>query len=178
MQIIEIPLTNIAWPKCCCRCGREAYSIRTHAEDVVVWTVLGVTASRRISLPLPVCTRCAFRHIFWYTGAVAAGGLGLLAGDWLDKSHSGYSGWVFGIGMMSGIGLALAGLRSLPINILGYNADSGILKLRIKNDAAAAALLRNPGSRTGVHKAVRRSFLIWLLVAVVVFIAAVVAMPK
>ena len=171
MKILETPLHNIAWPECCCRCGSSDFSHRQHSEDVVLWTTLSITRYTKISLTIPVCSKCANRQYYWFIGALL-----IPAAIFLPDSGSfakqldqlAYGGLILGLLMFTAIGLVLAGLKSKPINILEFNSEQDLVKLRIYHDQVAEAMLRTPGAKLSSYQIVRRGYLIAL--ALVLFV--------
>jgi hypothetical protein len=169
MKFVEVPLSSIAWPKCCCKCGSEDYSFRSHTENVVVWTVISVTSYRKITLPIPVCGRCAHRHIRWYGGALLLALAAFATPNFTAQSAS-YLGPLMAAMLVIAVAMALAGLSSAPINILGYSAEHSTIKVKIKNDRVAEALLRGPGSMVSSHSPVRRVYLYAFLATMVLVV--------
>lgn len=169
MKFVEVPLNSIAWPKCCCRCGSADFSFRGHTENVVVWTVLSVTSYRKITLPIPVCNRCAIRHLRWYGGAVLLA-LAAFATLGLLSPSARYAGPLTAAVLAIAIAMALLGVNSAPINILGYIAEHDAIKVKIRNDRVAEALLCGPGSKPSSHSPVRRGYLYAFLATMVLVV--------
>ena len=140
MPTIEIDAGNIQWPARCCRCGSKDFSYRPHADKVVVWTVLSVTAYRQISLNIPVCNRCSVAHYYWFGAALSATGIGFAILQ-LTKGPNNVSNLVPGFWFLA-IALGIIGTRKTPIKILKFNEEKNRLTIKIFNKEVAALMRR------------------------------------
>ena len=170
MQALEAPIDNLRWPAACCRCGSDKYRTRVHSDDVVIWTVISITSSRKISVAVPVCDPCWYRSIYWYAPAALIIGGTLALGDRIE--HLRYSGIVFLVLLMGGIAMILTGLRQRPLRLLAFNPEQRLLKLGVYHPRTTASLLAAPGARPAEHKAVRRGYLYALGALMVLLILA------
>lgn len=175
MKVIELPLGNFGWPRCCCGCGRSDFDYRPYTENVVIWTVLSVTAYRPISLLVPTCRRCAHKHLYWYAGAGVMGALTIALLAAIEKNFPIYGGLLMGLLVAPAFVMFILGTMAKPLKVLGYNESDGTIKVKFRNDQVATELLKNPGSRPSSHKIVRRSYLIALGAVVLIFVGVVIS---
>ena len=173
MQVVEVGMDELAWPSCCCSCASRRFSLREHTEKVVLWTVISVTRYRVISLPIPVCDDCRRRSWFWYVPGALVLGLAFLMMTRSD-GHGDSGGTLAGLAMLAGIALIWKGVKTKPLDILGFDPDARMLKLKIRADTVANALLRLPGSTRSDHRAVRKGYLVVLGIVLLPFLLTVV----
>ena len=169
MPVIEARFDELAFPPCCCSCGSRAFTLRSHTEKVVVWTVISITKYRRITLQIPACDACVARPWLWFGGAAALIGL-----VWLYASHASDHGRDVGVGILLpvvlAIGMVLKGQASKPLNILGFDNDDRMIKLRIRNEGVARQMLRQRAHYEGEHRLVRKPLMIALGIVAVPFL--------
>jgi hypothetical protein len=161
MKILDISSGKIPWPECCCSCGGEKFSFRPHEEDVVVWTELSVTQSRRISSHVPLCDACVRRRQWWFGVA----GLLMLAAFVVGKlvESATYGGVVFGGLAMASVSVFSVGIGSRPFSILGYDADLGVIRIRMRNEEVAALLLQSPDVKVSTRTTVPWAYVLALI---------------
>jgi hypothetical protein len=145
--------------------------VRQHTENVISWTVVGVTAYRNISIPIPVCSRCFYGRYFWYGAAVTLTAMGLVLGKNLEASA--FGGVIMGGLMLLAVGLGFVGTRRQPLNMLSFNAKGELLTLRVYNGATANALLAAEGAKEVVFRAVRSGYL-WVFGGTLLIVVAVI----
>ena len=163
-------LFRSAWPACCCRRGGKTFSWRRHTEDVVVWTTLNVTHSRKVSLGIPVCDPCWFRSWYWFAGAAVCAGIPMAIG-YFHSQLSDALQMLFLVGFVAAIGLTLAGLKAKPIRILRFTPEPESVRLKIRNDAVADVLSKSAINAPSAHRPARHGLLVALVVTLVVAIA-------
>lgn len=160
--IIDAPLDDLRWPRCCCRCGSERFSVRTHVESVVIMSVGAVTTYRRFGVPIPVCARCFHRRTAWYGGAAALFAAVLaLASQWAGHAVVGYLAGALGLGIVY---MLWRGLDAQPVRLVGFAEQTRVLTIKTWLVATEQALLAAPGARPGTWKPVRRPLVIALVV--------------
>ena len=174
MAIVEARFQELAFPECCCSCGNRSFTWRSHTEKVVVWTVLSITKYRRISLQIPACDQCVFRPWLWFGGAAALIGLVLLYVS-NASSHDKDVGFGVLLPIFAAIGMILKGQGAKPLNILGFDNDDQMIKLRIHSESVARRMLKQRGHYESEHRRVRKPLLIVLGVVVVPFLLTLVA---
>lgn len=172
-KTIETSIHQLQWPNACCKCGSPHFTVRTHAENVVSWTVVGVTAYRNISISVPVCNRCFYERYFWYGAAVAITAMVLAFGKSLEAVA--FGGVIMGSLLLGAVGLGFLGTRRQPLNMLSFNVKSGLLTLRVYNGATAKALLASAGAKEVEFQAVRRGYLLALGGTLLVVAVAIIA---
>jgi hypothetical protein len=145
VRLVEVPFDNMIWPERCCSCGSAAVSWRKHSDKVVIWTLPGVNSYRRISLPIPVCDTCAFRSYYWFAFAMAIVAGALLVGERFSRPDNPLGSY-FGLVVLVALAMVWKGARTKPIRILGFNPDTRKIRLKLRDDEVATALLRNPDS--------------------------------
>jgi hypothetical protein len=72
--------------------------------------------------------------------------------------------------LAAAVAMALLGLNSAPINILSYSPEHNTIRVKIKDDQVAEALLSGPGSRQSAHSPVRRVYLYAFLATMVLVV--------
>lgn len=169
-KIVETPLARIRWPAVCCRCASSSFRMCRQTENVVVWTVLGVTAYRKISLEAPVCGPCQRRSVYWLGGAALLVAAVLATGQAI-ASDSPFAGLAMGLFLALAVAMVMRGLRSRPLNILEFYEKDHSVQLRIFHDGVADALVA-AGAREGVYKPVRRRYLLALVASTIAALAA------
>lgn len=177
MRDVELPLDSIRWPESCCSRGSHAFAWRQHTEDVVVWTIISVTQYRKVSLSIPVCARCSQRSLWWFGAAgtlIAAGfaGLGLI-----DSDSNGLSA-LCGLFILAGLGLALKATKLKPLHILKMNPDTGLVRLRIRDDDVAERVAVMSDGAVGVPERSKVPMLLGVGLLMLVAMAAITRLVK
>jgi hypothetical protein len=144
MQELEVEYERLKWPSMCCRCGSRDFKFRRHSENVVVWTLIGVTKYQSIGFDIPVCDSCAGGAVRWFAGAVVAGLLGWACLE-LGKNNSSGALFFFVIAIVC----AVVGTTRKPMRILKLKEDEGLLRLGVYDSKFAAALRRQRGRDAG-----------------------------
>ena len=138
MPDVEVGFENIKWPAKCCRCGSAEYTYRSHTDEVVIRTLLSVTQSRKITLTIPVCDRCAHAQYIWFGAAIAATGIGVAVlylvkeTDWTNN--------LVGASFILAVILGLVGVYKKPIKILKFDEKSRTVRIKIYNTEIASEM--------------------------------------
>ena len=109
------------------------------------------------------------RPWLWFGGAAALVGL-----VWLHASHASDHGRDVGAGILLpvvlAIGMVLKGQASKPLNILGFDNDDRMIKLKIRNEAVTRQMLKQRAHYESEHRLVRKPLMIALGIVAVPFL--------
>ena len=103
----------------------------------MIWTTLGVTRYRHMTINVPICDRCARAQYVWFGAAALVGGTIFLPIPlWTTTPDA------LAVVAVLAVTLAIVGTRARPLKIVKWDEKTNRLTLDIASKDVAAALTR------------------------------------